>query len=106
VRDEAATGAPGCAPGCARTSRGSRPSRASPARGCWRSTPPGPAAQAERDATLRRFAARYGSSFEAARAERPELAVPAADALFVLAAGVDQLICARVREGALASCPT
>jgi AcrR family transcriptional regulator len=65
----------------------------------------GPAAQAERDATLRRFAARYGSSFEAARAERPELAVPTDDALFVLAGGVDQLICARVREGALASLP-
>jgi len=65
----------------------------------------GPVAQAERDATLRRFAARYGASFEAARAERPALRVPGDDALFVLAAGVDQLVCARVREGALRSLP-
>ncbi len=65
----------------------------------------GPVAQAERDATLRRFAARYGGSFEAARAERPDLAVPGDDALFVLAAGVDQLICAHVREGALDRLP-
>lgn len=61
----------------------------------------GPVAQAERDATLRRFAARYGASFEAARAEDPSRAVPGDPALFVLAAGVDQLICAHVREGAL-----
>ena len=65
----------------------------------------GPVAQAERDATLRRFAARYGASFEAARAERRGLAVPGDDALFVLSAGVDQLICARVREGDLDRLP-
>jgi AcrR family transcriptional regulator len=65
----------------------------------------GPVAQAERDATLRRFAARYGASFEAARAERPGLAVPSDAALFVLAAGVDQLICAHVREGELDRLP-
>ena len=65
----------------------------------------GPRAQAERDATLRRFAARYGASFEAARAERPELRAPGDAELFVLAAGVDQLICAHVREGALDRLP-
>ncbi len=65
----------------------------------------GPVAQAERDATLRRFAARYGASFEAARAERPDLAVPSEAALFVLAAGVDQLICAHVREDELDRLP-
>jgi AcrR family transcriptional regulator len=65
----------------------------------------GPVAQAERDATLRRFAARYGASFEAARSERPDLVLPGDDALFVLAAGVDQLICARVREGDLDRLP-
>lgn len=65
----------------------------------------GAVAQAERDATLRRFAARYGASFAAARAERPDLRLPDDDALFVLAAGVDQLICARVREGVLERLP-
>jgi len=65
----------------------------------------GPAAQAERDATLWRFAARYGASFEAARAERPELRLPSAEALFILAAGVDQLVCARIREGTLEDLP-
>jgi AcrR family transcriptional regulator len=57
----------------------------------------GPAAQAARDATLRRFAARYRASFQASGAR----ALPGEDALFVLAAGVDQLVCARVRTGAL-----
>lgn len=47
-----------------------------------------------RDAALRRFAQRYGKSF--ARSGRP---VPPDDALFVLAAGVDQLACARLRAG-------
>ena len=41
-----------------------------------------------------RFARRYGKTF--ARAGRP---VPPPDALFVLAAGTDQLVCARLREG-------
>ena len=57
----------------------------------------GPTAQAARDATLRRFADRYRSSFEASGAAR----LPSDDALFVLAAGVDQLACARLRAGAL-----
>jgi AcrR family transcriptional regulator len=57
----------------------------------------GPAAQAARDATLRRFAERYRASFAASGAAR----LPGADALFVLAAGVDQLVCARLRAGAL-----
>ena len=57
----------------------------------------GPTAQAARDATLRRFAERYRASFEAAGAAR----MPSGDALFVLAAGVDQLVCARLRAGDL-----
>jgi len=57
----------------------------------------GPAAQAARDATLWRFAERYRASFEASGAPR----LPSGDALFVLAAGVDQLVCARLRAGAL-----
>jgi AcrR family transcriptional regulator len=66
----------------------------------------GARAQAERDATLRRFADRYRASFEAGLKDRPDLAMPSDDALFVLAAGVDQLVCARVREGALDQLPT
>jgi AcrR family transcriptional regulator len=65
----------------------------------------GPRAGAERDATLRRFADRYRSSFRAALRERPELRMPSDDALFILSAGVDQLICARVRAGELAALP-
>ncbi len=57
----------------------------------------GPTAQAARDATLRRFADRYRSSFEASGSPR----LPSDDALFVLAAGVDQLACARLRAGEL-----
>ena len=48
-----------------------------------------------RDAALRRFAARYGRSF--ARSGRP---VPPPEALFVLSAGIDQLVRARLRDGA------
>ena len=48
-----------------------------------------------RDAALRRFAARYGRSF--ARSGRP---LPPPEALFVLAAGIDQLVRARLRDGA------
>jgi hypothetical protein len=43
---------------------------------------------------LRRFAARYGATF--ARSGRP---VPPDDALFVLAVGVHELACSRVRLG-------
>lgn len=57
----------------------------------------GPTAQAARDATLRRFAERYRASFESSGAAR----LPSGDALFVLAAGVDQLVCARLRAGDL-----
>ena len=60
----------------------------------------GPAALQERDATLRRFAARYGGSFRAATRERDELTMPSDDALYVLAAGVDQLVCQRLLGGA------
>jgi AcrR family transcriptional regulator len=62
----------------------------------------GARAQASRDAALRLFAERYRSSFRAALAERPELLMPSDEALFVLAAGVDQLVCARLRSGGLA----
>ena len=57
----------------------------------------GPPAQALRDDVLRRFAARYRASL--ARAGTG--ALPGDDALFVLAAGVDQLVCARLRAGEL-----
>lgn len=58
----------------------------------------GPAAQAARDDVLRTFAAEYGRSFRAARWSNAGLRQPTADELFVLAAGIDQLMCARVRE--------
>jgi AcrR family transcriptional regulator len=63
----------------------------------------GPRAQAARDAALRLFADRYRSSFRAALREREGLLMPSDDALFVLAAGVDQLVCARLRAGGLAA---
>lgn len=53
----------------------------------------GPAAGALRDATIGRFADRYRASFAAAGGD-----VPSDPALFVLSAGVDQLICAHARE--------
>jgi AcrR family transcriptional regulator len=65
----------------------------------------GPRAGAERDAALRAFADRYRSSFRAALRERPALRMPSDDALFILSAGVDQLVCARVRAGELARLP-
>ena len=49
---------------------------------------------ADRDDALRTFARRYGKSF--ARSGRP---VPPDDALFVLAAGVDQLVRSKLRAG-------
>jgi AcrR family transcriptional regulator len=55
-----------------------------------------PSVGAERDAALWRFARRYGKSF--ARSGAP---VPPDDALFVLAAGVHELACARVRADRL-----
>ena len=48
----------------------------------------------ERDATIRRFAGRYGRSFA-----RSGGAVPPQDALYVLASGVHEAACARVRAG-------
>jgi AcrR family transcriptional regulator len=53
-----------------------------------------PAVGSERDAVMRRFAARYGKTF--ARSPHP---VPPDDVLFVLAAGVHELACSRVRAG-------
>jgi len=57
----------------------------------------GPAAQAARDAVLRRFATEYGRSFGRHK--------PRPDELFVVAAGIDQLICAHVREGGVERLP-
>jgi AcrR family transcriptional regulator len=65
----------------------------------------GARAGAERDAALVRFADRYKASFRAAREERPELRIPSDAALFILAAGVDQLVAARVRAGELDHLP-
>ena len=48
----------------------------------------------EREAVLRRFAGRYAKSF--AKSGAP---VPPADALYLLAAGVHEMACARVRKG-------
>lgn len=48
----------------------------------------------ERDATIRRFAARYGACF--ARSGNPP---PPEDVLFLLAVGVHELACSRVRAG-------
>ena len=48
----------------------------------------------QRGAAIAHFAHRYGKSF--ARAGRP---VPPEDALFVLSAGIDQLVRARLRDG-------
>ncbi len=58
----------------------------------------GPRAQAARDDAVRRFARRYRASFEAGARGRRGVRMPSDDALFVLAAGVDQLVAARVRE--------
>jgi AcrR family transcriptional regulator len=60
----------------------------------------GPAAGAARDASIRRFAQRYRASFAAAGDPQR---VPSDDALFVLSAGVDQLVCAHVRDGGRAA---
>ncbi len=65
----------------------------------------GERAQFERDATLRRFAERFRRSFEAGVAEHPELTVPSADALFLLTAGVDQLVSVWLREGRVDELP-
>ncbi len=58
----------------------------------------GPRAQSARDDALRGFASMYLRTFEAAVRAQPGLVLPSAELLFVLAAGVDQLVCARVRE--------
>ena len=65
----------------------------------------GARAGAERDAAIKRFADRYRASFRAAREQRPELRIPSDAALFILAAGVDQLVAARVRAGELEHLP-
>ena len=52
---------------------------------------------AERDAAIRRFARRYGRSFERGGSRVPD------EALFLLAAGVSELVCAHVRTGGKAT---
>jgi AcrR family transcriptional regulator len=61
----------------------------------------GARAQSARDDALRRFAAMYRRTFEASAAEDPRLTSPDDDQLFILAAGVDQLVCAAVRQAPL-----
>lgn len=51
----------------------------------------------ERDAAIRRFARRYGASFARGGIDVPE------PALFLLAAGVNELACAHVRAGGKAT---
>lgn len=58
----------------------------------------GPAASAARDAILQTFAAEYGRSYRAARRRHAAVRQPTPDELFVLAGGIDQLMCARARE--------
>jgi AcrR family transcriptional regulator len=65
----------------------------------------GARAGAERDAAIARFAERYKASFRAAREQRPELRIPSDAALFILAAGVDQLVAARIRAGEIDHLP-
>jgi AcrR family transcriptional regulator len=65
----------------------------------------GAGAQAERDAALQRFAGRYRTSFDAALRDRPDRSMPSDESLFILAAGVDGLVCARVRVGAVERLP-
>ena len=56
-----------------------------------------PPVAVERDAAIRRFAKRYGASFARGGNEVPE------PALFLLAAGVNELACAHVRAGGKAT---
>jgi AcrR family transcriptional regulator len=65
----------------------------------------GARAQTARDDALRRFAAMYRRTFEAAARERDGLPLPHDQLLFILASGVDQLVCARVREAPLGRLP-
>jgi AcrR family transcriptional regulator len=59
----------------------------------------------QRDATLRRMAERLRWAFELGVRDHPELAVPSADALFIVSAGIEQLVCSCIREGRLAELP-
>ena len=65
----------------------------------------GDLAQSERDVVLRRFAERFRLSFAAGLREHPELAMPSPDALYLLTAGVDQLVSSWVRAGRVAELP-
>jgi len=65
----------------------------------------GEQAQRERDVTLRRFAARFRRTFEVGRLEHPELIVPSDDALYLLTAGVEELVALRLREGRIKDLP-
>ncbi len=65
----------------------------------------GEGARRERDATLRRMADRLRLAFERAAADHPELEMPSDDALFVVSAGIEQLVCLWMREGRLEELP-
>jgi len=65
----------------------------------------GERAQIERDITLRRMAGRLRDAFVLGAVEHPELTVPDDDALFMVSAGIEQLVCSRIREGRLAVLP-
>lgn len=59
----------------------------------------GPAALDAHQEAMRQFAERYRATFEQARAERPSLREPHADALIVLCAGTEHLVAERLRTG-------
>jgi AcrR family transcriptional regulator len=65
----------------------------------------GEQAQREREVTLRRMADRLRDAFVLGLADHPELAVPDDDAMFLLSAGIEQLVCSRIRDGRLAELP-
>jgi AcrR family transcriptional regulator len=65
----------------------------------------GARAQTARDDALRRFAGMYRRTFEHAAREQAGLALPSDEQLFILAAGVDQLVCAHVRSAPLKRLP-
>jgi AcrR family transcriptional regulator len=65
----------------------------------------GARAQSARDDAISGFASMYLRTFESAIREQPVLRLPSPELLFVLAAGVDQLVCARVREVPLERLP-
>jgi AcrR family transcriptional regulator len=59
----------------------------------------GDSGHAEHGVSLARFADAYGWLFQQGAKENPKLRPPSSEALFVLVAGIEQLVAARVREG-------